>query len=104
MEIWCNEAQERYVLAIKADDLEIFHKLCERERCPYAVIGETTTERHLVLNDSYFETTGDGKSNGDTRSKPIDLELSVLFGKPPKLVRDVKRIRRKLPAHSVLVQ
>jgi phosphoribosylformylglycinamidine synthase len=97
MEIWCNEAQERYVLAIKAADLEIFHKLCERERCPYAVIGEATTEQHLVLNDSYFETTDDGKSNRDTLSKPIDLELSVLFGKPPKLVRDVKRIRRKLP-------
>ena len=79
MEIWCNEAQERYVLAIGPADLERFAALCERERCPYAVIGEACDERQLVVGDGHFDNT------------PVDLPLEVLLGKPPKMLRDVQR-------------
>jgi phosphoribosylformylglycinamidine synthase len=75
LEIWCNEAQERYVLAIAADDLPRFEALCQRERCPFAVVGEATSERHLSLEDADFA------------NRPIDLPLSVLFGKPPQMER-----------------
>jgi phosphoribosylformylglycinamidine synthase len=78
MEIWCNESQERYVLAVKADDLPRFIELCERERCPYAVLGEATEEKHLLVGDGYFDNT------------PIDMPLDVLLGKPPKMLREVK--------------
>ena len=77
MEIWCNEAQERYVLAIAADSLEAFERLCERERCPYAVVGYTTLEQDLLVGDGQFENT------------PVNLPLEVLLGKPPKMLRDV---------------
>lgn len=77
LEIWCNEAQERYVLAIAAENLAVFDEICRRERAPYAVIGEATEQRQLVLNDAHFE------------NKPIDLPLDVLLGKPPKMHRDV---------------
>lgn len=76
MEIWCNEAQERYVLAISADRLEEFERLCDRERCPYAVIGETTQNPHLIVGDGYFDNT------------PVDLPLEVILGKPPKMLRE----------------
>ncbi|MGD8927074.1 MAG: phosphoribosylformylglycinamidine synthase, partial [Thioalkalispiraceae bacterium] len=78
MEIWCNESQERYVLAVKAEDLDAFIALCERERCPYAVLGEATKEEQLVVEDSHFN------------NKPIDMPLDVLLGKPPKMLREVK--------------
>jgi len=77
MEIWCNEAQERYVLAIKPEEMERFAALCERERAPYAVIGEATAEQQLVLGDGYFDNS------------PIDMPLEVLLGKPPKMLREV---------------
>ncbi len=77
LEIWCNEAQERYVLAIDKTDLATFAAICARERCPYAVVGEATAEQQLKLN------------NGNT--SPIDMPTSVLFGKPPKMVRKVAR-------------
>ena len=77
LEIWCNEAQERYVLAVAAQDIDKFDRLCLRERCPYAVVGETTAEKQIQLNDSHF-----GNS-------PIDLPMDVLFGKPPKMHREV---------------
>jgi phosphoribosylformylglycinamidine synthase len=77
LEIWCNEAQERYVLAIDAGRLEVFEALCERERCPYAIIGETSEEQKLVVGDGYFDNT------------PIDLPMDVLLGKPPKMLREV---------------
>ena len=90
MEIWCNEAQERYVLAVDSDRLDDFRALCERERCPYAVIGEATEEKRLVLEDNYpFEDK--------SVPRPIDMELAVLFGKPPKMQRDVAHVKRKLP-------
>jgi phosphoribosylformylglycinamidine synthase len=79
LEIWCNEAQERYVLAVDAARLDVFRALCERERCPFAVVGDVTEETRLVVSDRHF-----GNS-------PVDLPLSVLFGKPPKMTRDVKR-------------
>jgi phosphoribosylformylglycinamidine synthase len=78
MEIWCNESQERYVLAVNADDLPRFIELCERERCPYAVLGEATEDKQLVVGDGYFDNT------------PIDMPLDVLLGKPPKMLREVK--------------
>ncbi|MBV1787016.1 phosphoribosylformylglycinamidine synthase [Marinobacterium sp. D7] len=80
LEIWCNEAQERYVLAVKPEDLARFEAICERERCPYAVVGEATEDHHLTLGDTHFE------------NKPVDLPMSVLFGKPPKMHRSVERI------------
>ncbi len=85
MEIWCCEAQERYVLAVAHADLEPFLEVCRRERCEVAVIGETTGDQRLVVGDEHFGNT------------PIDLELQALFGNPPKLVRDVRR-RRDLHA------
>ncbi len=75
LEIWCNESQERYVLAVPAARLAAFRALCERERCPFAVVGEATVEQQLVLEDSHFKNT------------PIDLPLDVLLGKPPRMTR-----------------
>jgi len=89
MQIWCNEAQERYVLAIKAEDRTQFDAICARERCPYAVVGEATAEQRLVLEDSHFN------------NRPIDMELAVLLGKPPKMTRDVVRLNKPLPAFEV---
>lgn len=78
MEIWCNEAQERYVLGINESDLARFKSFCERERCPLAVVGEATNEQQLVLSDRLFN------------NKPINLPMEILFGKPPKMTRTVK--------------
>ena len=75
LEIWCNEAQERYVMAILPDNLQRFEDICNRERCPYAVVGDATDRDRIVLNDQHFNT------------KPVDLPMSVLFGKPPKMHR-----------------
>ena len=80
MQVWSNEAQERYVLAIGAADLAGFEALCQRERCPYAVVGHATVERRLVLTDPRRQLT------------VIDLPMDVLFGKPPKMHRDTRRI------------
>ncbi|MDD3519095.1 MAG: phosphoribosylformylglycinamidine synthase [Chromatiales bacterium] len=77
MEIWCNEAQERYVLAIDPEYMETFARICERERCPYAVIGTATEDRRLLVGDALF---------GDN---PVDLPMEVLLGKAPKMLRDV---------------
>ncbi|MDG2421374.1 MAG: phosphoribosylformylglycinamidine synthase [Gammaproteobacteria bacterium] len=79
LEIWCNEAQERYVLAVSAENLDRFSSICDRERCPYAVVGETTEEKHIKLKDSHFN------------NNPIDLPMDVLFGKPPKVHREASR-------------
>jgi len=91
MQVWCNEAQERYVLAVDNSHLDDFKKLCERERCLYAVIGHATQEQHLTLTDKHFAAQ-DAKA-----MRPIDMDLSVLLGKPPRMQRDVKRVKRKLP-------
>ncbi len=83
MQIWCNEAQERYVLAIAPQDLEIFRAICERERCPFAVVGTATGDGRLKVDDTVFN------------NNPVDMELAVLLGKPPKMTRDVKRLVRE---------
>jgi len=75
MQIWCNEAQERYVLAVAPQDLQHFQRLCERERCPYAVVGEVSEEQHLIVGDGHFDNL------------PVDLPMALLFGKPPKMLR-----------------
>jgi phosphoribosylformylglycinamidine synthase len=92
MQIWCNEAQERYVLAIDDRHLEVFRKLCERERCPVAVIGQARREQRLTVSDRHFA------AHGAQAATPIDMEMQVLLGKPPRMKRDVKRVKRKLPA------
>jgi phosphoribosylformylglycinamidine synthase len=76
-EIWCTEAQERYVLAIAPSSREAFAKICERERCPFAVLGTASADGHLAVEDP------------GAASKPIDIDLSVILGKPPKMLRDV---------------
>ena len=78
-EIWCNESQERYVLSVDAADFERFQAICERERCPFAVVGEATAEPHLTVTDSHFSNT------------PVDMPLEVLLGKPPRMHRSVQR-------------
>lgn len=83
MEIWCCEAQERYVLALKPEARHFFEELCARERCPVAFIGVATGDGQLVLEDSHF---------GDN---PIDMDIKVLLGKPPRMVRNVKRTNEK---------
>ncbi|MBT9506644.1 phosphoribosylformylglycinamidine synthase [Rhodoferax sp.] len=80
-EIWCNESQERYVLAIAPESLEGFRALCERERCPFAVVGVATQERQLELADAGNES-------------PVNMPMNVLLGKPPKMHRDVKTVAR----------
>lgn len=79
LEIWSNESQERYVLAVDAKDLERFTAICERERCPFAVVGEATAEPQLTVTDSHF-----GNS-------PVDMPLEVLLGKAPRMHRSVSR-------------
>ena len=79
VEIWCNEAQERYVLAVMPDDLERFTAICERERCPYAVVGEATEQKNITVVDEHFG------------NNPVDLPMSVLFGKTPKMHRHATR-------------
>ena len=86
LQIWCNEAQERYVLAIPPQRLAQFQALCERERCPFAVIGVATREQHLLVEDSHFH------------NKPVDVDLSVILGKPPKMTREATHKQRALPA------
>ncbi len=82
MEIWCCEAQERYVLAVTAEDVPRFMALCERERCPAAAIGVATDDGHLLLEDSHFG------------NRPIDIDLRVILGKPPRMLRDVAHVDR----------
>ena len=82
MEIWCNEAQERYVLAIEESKLDAFVALCERERCPYAIVGEATEKQDLVVSDAKFG------------QNPIDIPMEVLLGKPPKVVRNTARVKK----------
>ncbi len=84
MQVWSNESQERYVLAIGAADLAGFEALCRRERCPYAVVGEATTERRLCVSDPRREL------------QVIDLPMDVLFGKPPRMHREATRLRPRV--------
>ena len=88
-EIWCNEAQERYVLAIAPESLERFAALCARERCPFAVLGTATVEGRLVVEDP------------ELGERAVDMRTDTLLGKPPRLLRDVKRLKPALPALSL---
>jgi phosphoribosylformylglycinamidine synthase len=83
LELWCNEAQERFVLAIAAENLPAFAKICRRERCPYAVVGEATEARILKLTDR------------DAGNTPIDLPIDVLLGDPPRAHRNVTRVETR---------
>jgi phosphoribosylformylglycinamidine synthase len=89
LEIWCNEAQERYVLAIEHDRLETFLALCERERCPCAVVGEVSEEQQLIVADRHFG------------NRPIDVPMELLFGKAPKMTRRDQRQEPGLPAFDL---
>jgi phosphoribosylformylglycinamidine synthase len=89
-EIWCNESQERYVMAVSPEALPMFRIMCERERCPFAVVGVTTAEKQLVLDDA--------QSRGQSDDRPISMPMDVLLGKPPKMLRDVKRVQHQAPA------
>lgn len=76
LQIWCNESQERYVLSILEQDLDTFRAICERERCPFAVVGVATDDGHLQVRDDLYD------------NNPVDLPLNVLLGKPPKTTRN----------------
>lgn len=80
LQIWCNESQERYVLSILEKDLDTFRAICERERCPFAVVGTATDDGHLKVRDDLFS------------NNPVDLPLNVLLGKPPKTTRSDKTV------------
>ena len=84
-EIWSNESQERYVLAIAPDSLPLFTHFCERERCPFSVVGTATAERQLKVIDPAHHT------------QPVDMPMDVLLGKPPKMHRDVSHLARQFP-------
>lgn len=90
MAIWSNEAQERYVLAIRPQSRELFDSICERERCPYAILGEATDVRELVVNDPLLNTKGD--------QQPVDMPLQVLLGGTPKMQRSFSRSTPTLQA------
>jgi phosphoribosylformylglycinamidine synthase len=81
-EVWCNESQERYVLAIKPELMPLFERMALRERCPCAIVGVATSDRELVLED------------GPGGERVIDMPMDVLLGKPPKMHRDVQRVAR----------
>jgi phosphoribosylformylglycinamidine synthase len=87
-EVWSNESQERYVLAIAPSSLPFFRSLCERERCPFAVVGVATDDHHLEVCDPFFG------------NKPVDMDLPALLGKPPRMTRNVRRQRPQLRPFS----
>jgi len=94
MQIWCNESQERYVIAIDQTRIEDFKALCERERCPYAILGNTTEALNLKVHDRHFSTDSN-------ESYPVNMPLDVLLGKPPKMLRDVKHVEVEQKAFDV---
>jgi phosphoribosylformylglycinamidine synthase len=94
LEIWCNEAQERYVIALRPDAIELFDALARRERCPYAVIGTITADGVLVVHDALFG------------NEPVHMPIEALLGKPPRMRRTVRTeptpvLERELPAFEL---
>ena len=90
MQIWCNEAQERYVIVVKRDDLTRFHQIAQRERCLYAIIGEITGDKKITLSDELLE------------KDPIpEIDLGVFLGKPPRMLRDVKSLENKYTEENI---
>ncbi|HYF19416.1 MAG TPA: phosphoribosylformylglycinamidine synthase, partial [Ramlibacter sp.] len=111
-EIWCNESQERYVLAIAPDSLEQFRAFCERERCPFAVVGAATEERDLLVGEGLLPPPGGGWEGGSPGAgepppqpspgggggrNAVAMPMDVLLGKTPKMHRDVKSVARTAP-------
>ncbi len=113
MQIWCNEAQERYVLGITQDDLARFQAICERERCPFAVVGTATQGQRLLVtraaahagphpNPPPLAGEGDaratrvGRQNPGSRFTVVDMDLATLLGKPPRMQRDATHVKRQL--------
>ncbi|MDP0589976.1 MAG: phosphoribosylformylglycinamidine synthase [Candidatus Endonucleobacter bathymodioli] len=82
LEFWCNESQERYVLAVAPEQLAQFDAICQRERCPYSMVGEAIEELHLRVEDDYFDNV------------PVDMSLDTLLGKPPRMHRSIKHFER----------
>jgi phosphoribosylformylglycinamidine synthase len=78
LEVWCNESQERYVMSVAPENLDVFAQICQRERAPFAVVGEATEEEHLTLTDQHFDNNA------------IDMPLDVLLGKTPKMHKNVE--------------
>jgi phosphoribosylformylglycinamidine synthase len=91
MQVWSNESQERYVLGIAPENLAAFEAMCRRERCPYAVVGAATAERRLRVTRSVSAA-----GSAESREVVIDLPMDVLFGKPPRMHRDAKRIKPRV--------
>ncbi len=89
LQIWCNEAQERYVLGLSPDELDQFERFCRRERCPYAIVGSITEKQQLIVSDRLF------------KNNPINLPMDILFGKPPKITKDVKTNTSKYSKLSI---
>ncbi|MEE9398129.1 MAG: phosphoribosylformylglycinamidine synthase [Methylococcales bacterium] len=89
MQIWCNEAQERFVLAVKPELLETLIGFCKKERCPYAVVGKATEEEHLILDDNVFA------------NRPIDIPMSLLFGNTPEMIREISIREKSLQTFSI---
>ncbi len=87
MQIWCNESQERYVIAVDAEQYAAFERICQRERCLYARVGTATQSPHLLLNDQYFR---------HDYAKPVDLPMEVLFGRPPGMNRHAVSVHNDL--------
>lgn len=83
MEIWCNEAQERFVLIVKKENFEIFKNICLRENCPFALLGETTGDHHFQIYDDHF------------KNNTIDIDLNIILKKPPRLLKNVLNEKNK---------
>ena len=81
LSIWCNESQERYVMAVSPKNISVFEAICQRERCPYAIVGESIKNKQIVLSDKHFG------------GNPVDLPMSVLFGSPPKIHKNIQSMR-----------
>lgn len=92
MEIWCNESQERYVLSIKPEKLDVFKQICQRERCPYAVMGTATETEKLVLSDEFFG------------NKPVDIPMDLLFGNTPKTEINITTRKPKTQTFKPLIK
>src|SRR3546814_12374622 len=86
MEIWCNESQERYTLAIKTEDVAAFAAICARERCPYAVVGTATAEKQLIVEDTLSGTN------------TVDMPMPVLLGKAPRMKRESRSASTRFDA------
>ena len=91
MQLWCNESQERYVLGLPADRVADFAAICERERCPFAVVGYATAEERLVVGYGATVEAVYGAGAAANADWSIDLPMDLLFGKPPKMHRDTRR-------------